>query len=86
MRFNETQFFDSGLTPKLEADEILEKVYDALTKKGYNPNSQLIGYIISGDPTYITSYNNARTLIMKIDRDELLEELINNYVKTRLRQ
>lgn len=84
MRASDTQFFDSSLAPKLKADEILEKVYEALSKKGYNPNSQLIGYIISGDPTYITSYGNARTLIMKIDRDELLEELINNYVKTRL--
>lgn len=80
---DKTQFFDSSMAPKLKADEILENVYDALIKKGYNPNSQLIGYIISGDPTYITSYNSARSLIMRIDRDELLEELINNYFKNK---
>lgn len=84
MRDSRTQFFDVNDIPKPEADEILEQVYDALSKKGYNPISQLIGYIMSGDPTYITSYNNARTLIMKIDRDELLEELIKHYIATKL--
>ncbi|MDO5695527.1 MAG: IreB family regulatory phosphoprotein [Eubacteriales bacterium] len=85
MRDTTTQFFDVSNLPAPGAAEIIAEVYDALTKKGYNPNSQLIGYIISGDPTYITSYNNARTLIMKIDRDELLEELLNNYIETKLR-
>ena len=58
----------------------LEAVYDALTEKGYNPINQMVGYIISEDPTYITNYNNARTLICKIDRDELLQELLRNYL------
>ncbi|HBD64059.1 MAG TPA: IreB family regulatory phosphoprotein, partial [Clostridiales bacterium] len=54
--------------------------YDSLKEKGYNPNNQLIGYILSGDPTYITNHNNARSLIRKIERDELLEEILNVYL------
>ena len=64
-----------------ETREILSSVYDSLKVKGYNPINQLVGYIISGDPTYITSHNGARKLITSLDRDELLEEFISNYIK-----
>ena len=64
-----------------EARKILVSVYTALSEKGYNPVNQIVGYILSGDPTYITSYNNARVLIRKLERDELLEELVDNYIK-----
>lgn len=60
--------------------EIIFSVYEALKEKGYNPVNQLVGYIISGDPTYITSYNNARTLISKLERDDILEELLKAYL------
>ncbi len=61
--------------------EILSSVYDSLVLKGYNPINQLVGYILSEDPTYITNYNNARSLICRIDRDELLEELVRSYLE-----
>ena len=61
--------------------EILSQVVNSLKEKGYEPVTQIVGYILSGDPTYITSYNNARVLICKIERDELLEEMIKNYIK-----
>ncbi|MCK9478139.1 MAG: IreB family regulatory phosphoprotein [Firmicutes bacterium] len=63
-----------------EAKTIILAVYQALKKKGYNPISQMVGYILSGDPTYITSHDGARALIRKIERDELLEELVQSYV------
>ena len=69
-------------TGKMEAREVLEQVYTALKEKGYNPVTQIVGYIMSGDPTYITSHNNARSLIMKAERDELVTELLENYIKT----
>ena len=59
---------------------ILRSVFDALSEKGYNPINQIVGYILSEDPTYITNHNNARTLIRKLDRDELLQELVRNYL------
>lgn len=62
------------------AKEILKQVYEALLEKGYNPINQIVGYILSGDPTYITSHNNARNLIRLIERDELLEKLVKDYV------
>jgi len=62
--------------------DILQQVYQAMTEKGYNPVNQIVGYIMSGDPTYITSHNNARSLIMKVERDELVEELLKVYIKT----
>ena len=64
-----------------EMREILLEVYNALKEKGYNPTSQLVGYILSEDPTYITTHNHARSLIRKIDRDELLQALLNAYLK-----
>lgn len=81
-----TQFFKTVQDDtKLEVSQVLEQVYRALTEKGYNPINQIVGYIMSGDPTYITSHKNARSLIMKVERDEILEELMKNYVETRLR-
>ena len=68
------------LDDKTEIKEILSSVYDSLLVKGYNPINQLVGYIISEDPTYITNYNNARALICRIDRDELLQELVLSYL------
>ena len=76
-----TQFFRAVQEEKkLEASQVLEQVYTALTEKGYNPINQIVGYILSEDPTYITNYNNARALICRIDRDELLAELVSNYL------
>ncbi len=63
-----------------EVREIIQIVYEALKVKGYNPVSQLVGYILSGDPTYITNYNNARSLIGKVESDEILEELVKSYI------
>lgn len=64
-----------------ETREILVSVYEALNEKGYNPVNQIIGYILSGDPTYVTSHNNARSLIRKLERDEILEELLKTYLE-----
>lgn len=64
-----------------DTKEILQTVAEALEQKGYNPISQIVGYLLSGDPAYITSYRNARNLIRRIERDELLEELLKNYIK-----
>ena len=75
-----TRFFKVE-TDKTTVKEILAQVYAALTEKGYNPVNQIVGYIMSGDPTYITSYKNARSLIMKVERDELVEEMLTEYIK-----
>ncbi len=72
--------FDFNKDKCNQAREILLTVYEALQEKGYNPISQIVGYIMSGDPTYITNHNNARSLIRKIERDELLEELVRHYL------
>ncbi len=66
---------------KQTAHEVLEQVYVALKEKGYNPVNQIVGYLISGDPTYITSHMGARKLIAKYERDELMEELVQEYLK-----
>lgn len=70
----------TALDSKTEMREILSSVYNSLMVKGYNPINQIVGYILSEDPTYITNYNNARTLIFRIDRDELMQELVRNYL------
>jgi len=70
--------------PEMEASLVLEKVYEALKEKGYNPVTQIVGYLISGDPTYITNHKSARSLIMKAERDELITELVENYISTKL--
>ena len=64
-----------------EVSDILIKVYTALKEKGYNPINQIVGYILSGDPTYITSHDNARTIISRLERDELLEELVRDFLR-----
>jgi uncharacterized protein (UPF0297 family) len=79
--FQETMKIDLEKEERPEASEILLSVYSSLKEKGYNPVSQIVGYILSGDPTYITSHNNARSMIKKLERDELLEELVKSYVK-----
>lgn len=81
---NNTQFFKVEKEPEMRVEDILHIVYEALTEKGYNPVNQIVGYIMSGDPTYITSHNNARSLIMKVERDEIVEEVLQEYIKTRL--
>ena len=77
-----TQFIDINQTKLISVSEVILRVYQALVERGYNPVNQIVGYIMSGDPTYITSHNNARSLIMKVERDEILEELMRNYVET----
>ena len=66
---------------KREVADTIKEVYTALEEKGYNPINQIVGYILSEDPTYITTHNNARSLIRRVDRDELLQELVKNYIK-----
>ncbi len=75
-----TQYFKVETEPETGARPVLATVYEALTEKGYNPVNQIVGYIMSGDPTYITSHKNARSLIMKVERDELVEELLTEYI------
>lgn len=75
-----TRFVEIPKEDEKKIREIIFSVYEALKEKGYNPVNQLVGYIISGDPTYITSYNNARALIGKLERDDILEELLKNYL------
>ena len=76
---NNTQLFQV-VKEEYDVHTILAKVYEALKEKGYNPVNQIVGYIMSGDPTYITSHNNARSLIMKVERDELVEEVIRYFI------
>ena len=76
-----TQYFHVESGPQISAKDILEIVYKALSEKGYNPVNQIVGYIMSGDPTYITSHNGARSLIMKMERDELVEEMLKTYIE-----
>ena len=75
-----TRKFNIAMEKDEEIRQILTTVYRALEEKGYNPVNQLVGYILSGDPTYITSHNNARSLIMKVERDELVEEVIRYFI------
>jgi len=75
-----TQFFSVETEPETGVEMVLTTVYEALTEKGYNPVNQIVGYIMSGDPTYITSHKSARSLIMKVERDELVEELLTKYI------
>ena len=76
-----TQFFQVESGPQLSAKDILEIVNKAISEKRYNPVNQIVGYIMSGDPTYITSHNGARSLIMKMERDELVEEMLKTYIE-----
>ena len=81
VNLSNTQYFKVKTEPEVQVKEVLDIVYTAMEEKGYNPVNQIVGYIMSGDPTYITSYKNARSLIMKVERDELVEELLENYIK-----
>ena len=76
-----TILFDAGKTQKKTTKQILESVYDALEERGYNGIDQMVGYILSGDPSNITSHNNARLMISRIDRDELVEEILKEYLQ-----
>ena len=80
---NSTQYFKVKSDPEIRVKEVLDVVYNAMSEKGYNPVNQIVGYIMSGDPTYITSYNGARSMIMKVERDELVEELLKEYIKNK---
>ncbi|MGB4325863.1 MAG: IreB family regulatory phosphoprotein [Bacillota bacterium] len=78
--FEGTRFFEVKPEGENKARDVILKVYDALKEKGHNPVSQMAGYLLSGDPTYITSHKNARTLVRTVERDEILEELIRVYI------
>lgn len=78
-----TMMFNVEKEKRQKAEDILIEVFNALEEKGYNPINQLVGYILSGDPSYITSHNNSRNLIRNIERDELLEELIKSFIETK---
>ena len=83
MAFNKTMKFSNlEFDKEAEVKDIVEQVYDALKVKGYDPISQIVGYILSGDPTYITSYGGARATITKVERDELLEEFVKKYINS----
>ena len=81
---NNTQLFQV-VKEEYDVHTILAKVYEALKEKGYNPVNQIVGYIMSGDPTHITSHKNARGLIRRVERDEIIEALFNQYIDTRLK-
>lgn len=76
-----TQYFKVPKEQDKVVKNTIDSVYLALTEKGYNPVSQIVGYIMSGDPTYITSHNGARSQIMRVERDEIIEELLREYIK-----
>lgn len=76
-----TQYFPVPKDSNSVVKDTIDSVYLALTEKGYNPVSQIVGYIMSGDPTYITSHNGARSQIMRVERDEIIEELLKDYIR-----
>ncbi|WP_295148042.1 IreB family regulatory phosphoprotein [uncultured Peptoniphilus sp.] len=78
---NNTQIFEKSSLEQERIKSILKTVYSALEEKGYNPSDQIIGYILSGDPTYITSHDNARSMIQEVERDELLQEMLKVYLE-----
>lgn len=79
--FGNTQYFKPQKEEESAAKKVLSVVYEALTTKGYDPVNQIVGYIMSGDPTYITNYMGARSLIMRVERDELVEEILQSYIR-----
>ena len=81
MAFDETRSFKLEREENEKTKEILKEVYSSLKEKGYNPINQIVGYILSGDPTYITSHNGARSLIRKVERDKLLEKMVKEYIE-----
>ena len=85
MEFDKTMNFKVEREENTKCREVLKEVYQSLVEKGYNPINQIVGYILSGDPTYITSHNNARSLIMRVERDELIEEALTYYINNKLK-
>ena len=78
-----TQYCSVKTEPEIRVKDVLSVVYTAMEEKGYNPVNQIVGYIMSGDPTYITNYKGARSMIMKVERDELVEELLKEYIRNK---
>ena len=85
-QLDNTQYFKIQSDQEIRVSEVLQLVYQAMTEKGYDPVNQIVGYIMSGDPTYITSHKGARSLIMKVERDELVEELLRVYVEKTVKE
>lgn len=77
---DKTMYFNKNISTELTSREILRSVYYSLNEKGYEPLNQIVGYLLSGDPAYITSYNNARGLIKQINRDEFIEDMLKEYI------
>ena len=84
MDVQNTQYFRAVQENNMDVKEVLKLVYEAMTEKGYNPVNQIVGYVMSGDPTYITRHKSARSLIMKVERDEIVEELLKSYIEKNL--
>lgn len=84
--FNNTQYFKVEAERNLDVRDVIASVYSALTEKGYNPVNQIVGYLMSGDPTYITSHKGARSLIMRAERDEIIEVFLEDYIKNNLKE
>ena len=85
-KLDNTQYFKIQSDQEIRVSEVLQLVYQAMTEKGYDPVNQIVGYIMSGDPTYITSHKGARSLLMKVERDELVEELLRVYVEKTVKE
>ena len=83
---NNTQYFRVEKEPEIRVHDVLKIVYEALSEKGYNPVNQIVGYIMSGDPTYITSHKGARSLIMRAERDEIIEVFLEDYIENNLKE
>ena len=78
---NNTQYFNVQKDMDFEVKDVIARIYEALTEKGYNPVNQIVGYVMSGDPTYTTSHKGARSLIMRVERDEIIEVLLEDYIQ-----
>lgn len=78
---NNTQYFNVQKDMDFEVKDVIARIYEASTEKGYNPVNQIVGYVMSGDPTYITSHKGARSLIMRVERDEIIEVLLEDYIQ-----
>lgn len=78
---NNTQYFNVQKDMDFEVKDVIARIYEDLTEKGYNPVNQIVGYVMSGDPTYITSHKGARSLIMRVERDEIIEVLLEDYIQ-----
>ena len=83
---NNTQYFKVEAEKDLDVRDVIAAVYSALTEKGYNPVNQIVGYLMSGDPTYITSHKGARSLIMRAERDEIIEVFLEDYIGNNLKE